>query len=115
MYGAAAERARMHRGPSGSSGERMTQPFSAFCDDFYVNMRLGSQLALPNARETLLHFFERVQKGFPNLTRFRKNDNQEYNLEEDRTGSGYRWVSLESRRLTAGHVNPASIEESLRL
>ncbi len=93
----------------------MTHPFSAFCDDFYVNMRLGSQLALPNQRDTLLHFFERVQKGFPNLTRFRKNDANEFNLEEDRTGGGYRWVSLEPRRLTSGHVNPSSIEEALKL
>jgi hypothetical protein len=93
----------------------MTHPFSAFCDDFYVNMRLGSQLTLPHNRETLLHFFERVQKGFPNLTRFRKNDANEFNLEEDRSGPGYRWLSLEPRRLTSGHVNPPSIEEALRL
>jgi hypothetical protein len=93
----------------------MTQPFSAYCDDFYINMRLGSQLALPNQRETLLHFFERVQKGFPNLTRFRKNDNNEFNLEEDRSGSGYRWISLEPRRLTSGHVNPADVEDALKL
>jgi hypothetical protein len=93
----------------------MTHPFSAFCDDFYVNMRLGSQLTLPHNRETLLHFFERVQKGFPNLTRFRKNDANEFNLEEDRNGPGYRWLSLEPRRLTSGHVNPPTIEEALRL
>jgi hypothetical protein len=93
----------------------MTQPFSAYCDDFYINMRLGSQLALPNQRETLLHFFERVQKGFPNLTRFRKNDSNEFNLEEDRSGSGYRWISLEPRRLTSGHVNPACVEDALKL
>ena len=93
----------------------MTHPYSAFCDDFYVNMRLGSQLTLPNGRETLLHFFERVQKGFPDLTRFRKSDSNEFNLEEDRNGPGYRWISLEPRRLTSGHVNPPTIEEALRL
>jgi hypothetical protein len=93
----------------------MTHPYSAFCDDFYINMRLGSQLTLPHNRETLLHFFERVQKGFPGLTRFRKNDANEFNLEEDRNGPGYRWLSLEPRRLTSGHVNPESIEEALRL
>jgi hypothetical protein len=93
----------------------MTHPYSAFCDDFYINMRLGSQLTLPHNRETLLHFFERVQKSFPGLTRFRKNDNNEFNLEEDRNGPGYRWLSLEPRRLTSGHVNPASVEEALRL
>jgi hypothetical protein len=92
----------------------MTHPYSAFCDDFYINMRLGSQLTLPHNRETLLHFFERVQKGFPGLTRFRKNDANEFNLEEDRNGPGYRWLSLEPRRLTSGHVNPPSVEEALR-
>ena len=43
----------------------MSNPFAAFCDDFYVNMRLGSQLNLPHQRETLLHFFERIQKRIP--------------------------------------------------
>jgi hypothetical protein len=94
----------------------MTHPYSTFCDDFYVNMRLGSQLALPHGRDTLLHFFERLGKAFPNLTRFRKNaDNNEYSLEEDRSSPSYRWISLEQRRLTSGHVNPAGIDEALRL
>ena len=52
----------------------MTNPYSAFCEDFYVNMRLGSQMNLPHNRETVLHFFERVQKEFPQMTRFRKAD-----------------------------------------
>jgi hypothetical protein len=93
----------------------MTNPFSAFCEDFYVNMRLGSQLNLPHNRETLLHLFERVQKSYPSMTRFRKNDNGEYNLEEDRGGHSYRWLSLEPKRLSTGHVNPTSIEEALKL
>lgn len=93
----------------------MSNPYAAFCEDFYVNMRLGSQLALPHSRETLLHFFERVQKAYPGMTRFRKNDNGEFNLEEDRSEAAYRWVSLESKRLSAGHVNPTSFEDALKL
>src|SRR5215475_6543265 len=93
----------------------MPNPFGAFCEDFYVNMRLGSQLNLPHNRETLLHFFERVQKQFPGLTRFRKNESNELNLEEDRSNESYRWVSIETKRISAGHVNPSSIEESLKL
>jgi hypothetical protein len=93
----------------------MSVPYSAFCEDFYVNMRLGSQLNLPHQRETVLHFFERVQKDFPRMTRFRKNDNGEYNIEEDRNSDSYRWMSLESRRLSSGFVNPPSIEEALKL
>src|SRR6185436_15251077 len=96
------------------SGDRMANPFGAFCEDFYINMRLGSQLNLPHNRETLLHFFERVQKQFPSMTRFRKNDNSEMNLEEDRGGESYRWVSVEQKRISSGHVNPPSIEESFK-
>jgi hypothetical protein len=93
----------------------MGNPYNAFCEDFYINMRLGSQLNLPHNRETILHFFEQVQKGFPGMTRFRKNDNGELNLEEDRSRDSYRWMSVETKRLSAGHVNPASIDEALKL
>jgi len=93
----------------------MSNPYSSFCEDFYVNLRLGSQLNLPHQRETLLHFFERIQKEFPSMTRFRKADNGEFNLEEDRSAQNYRWVCLESRRLSAGHVNPPTVEDALGL
>ncbi|HZZ43764.1 MAG TPA: hypothetical protein VFE58_12570 [Tepidisphaeraceae bacterium] len=93
----------------------MAVPYSSFCDDFYVNMRLGSQLQLPHQRETVLHFFERLQKDFPGMTRFRKADNGELSLEEDRSSNSYRWATLEQKRLSSGHVNPASIEDSLRV
>ena len=90
-------------------------PYSAFCDDFYVNMRLGSQLALPNGREQLLHYFERLGRDFPGMNRFRKTDAGEFNLEEDRANHAYRWASVEPKRLASGHVNPGSIEEALKL
>ena len=70
---------------------------------------------LPHNRETLLHFFERIQKSFPRMTRFRKNDNGELNLEEDRSGESYRWASIEAKRLSSGHVNPATVEDALKL
>ena len=93
-----------------------TQPFATYCDDFYVNMRLGSQLPLPHGRDTLLHFFDRLGKAYPTLTRFRKSsESNEYSLEEDRSAPSYRWISLEQKRLTSGHVNPASVEDGLRL
>ncbi len=90
-------------------------PYGAFCEDFYVNMRLGSQLTLPHNRETVLHLFERVQRAYPTMTRFRKSENGEYNLEEDRGSNAYRWISLEQKRLSSGHVNPSNFEESLNL
>lgn len=93
----------------------MSNPYSAFCQDFYVNMRLGSQMPLPHQRDTVLHFFEQIQKGFPGMTRFKKADNGELNLEEDRGKQSYRWMSLEAKRLTSGHVNPPSIAEAMKL
>jgi hypothetical protein len=93
----------------------MGNPFGAFCEDFYVNMRLGSQMNLPHNRDTILHFFERVQKQFPGMTRFRKTDSSDFNLEEDRSSESYRWLSVESKRISAGHVNPIDIDEALRM
>jgi len=93
----------------------MYLPFSSVCDDFYVNMRLSTQLPLPNNRETVLHFFERVQKRFPEMTRFRKHENGDLAIEESRDNDSYRWVTLESKRLCAGHVNPASLEDALKI
>ncbi len=93
----------------------MYMPFSSVCDDFYINMRLATQLNLPNNRETVLHFFERVQKRFPEMSRFRKHDNGDLAIEESRENESYRWLTLEARRLVAGHVNPESFEEALRL
>ena len=93
----------------------MYAPFASVCDDFYVNMRLATQLSLPHNRETVLHFFERVQRQFPEMSRFRKYDNGDLSIEENRDNDSYRWVTLESRRLCAGHVNPESLDESLKL
>src|SRR3954454_10805296 len=91
----------------------MSNPFGAFCEDFYINMRLGSQLTLPHNRETVLHYFERVQKEFPSMTRFRKCDNGDMSIEEDRNGASYRWLTLESKRIASGHVNPPSVDEAV--
>jgi hypothetical protein len=93
----------------------MSTPYSTFCDDFYINIRLGSQLALPHQRETLLHFFERIQKEIPTMVRFRKSEGGEFSLEEDRTSNAYRWISMEQRRLSCGHVNPRDLDAAMRL
>ena len=36
-------------------------PYSSLADDFYVNMNLATEIELPAQRETILHYFERVQ------------------------------------------------------
>lgn len=93
----------------------MTNPYASFCDDFYVNMRLGSQMTLPSGRDTVLHFFEQMRRAFPTMSRFRKGENNDISLEEDRLENAYRWVSLEPTRLSAGHVNPPSVEAASKL
>ncbi len=91
----------------------MSHSYASFCQDFYVNLRLSTQLNLPHTRETLLHFFERLQKEFPALLNFRKCDNGDFNLEEDRRTGVYRWVRLEAKRLVAGFVNPPTLDDAL--
>jgi hypothetical protein len=93
----------------------MSNAYSSLCQDFYVNMRVNSQLNLPHGRETVLHFFERVQKQYPSMGQFRRYDNGDLSLEEDRDNGSYRWTRLESRRLVAGHVNPPSLDDALSL
>jgi len=88
----------------------MSNPYASFCHDFYVNTRISTQLNLPHSRETVLHFFERIQKEYPSMTQFRKCDGAEFNLEEERRNGSYRWVRLEMRRLVSGYVNPPSHE-----
>jgi hypothetical protein len=85
-------------------------PYSSLCDDFYINMNLGTEMELPANRETILHFFERVQKTYPTMSNFYCRERGDFVLEEDKDQGTYRWCSVEPRRLCSGQVNPASIE-----
>jgi hypothetical protein len=69
-------------------------------------------MQLPNARETVLHFVESLQKSFPRMTHFYTRESGEYVLEEDKDLGSYRWVTLEARRLCSGFVNPPSLEDA---
>lgn len=85
-------------------------PYSALCDDFGVYVHLNTKMEMPSNRETVLHFFEGLQKTFPEMTDFDCRENGEYVLEEDREQGSYRWVTLETRRLCTGFVNPPALE-----
>jgi hypothetical protein len=87
--------------------------FSSLCDDFYINMNLGTEMELPANRETVLHFFERVQKTYPTMRNFYSRDRGDFILEEDKDQGSYRWCTIEPRRVCSGQVNPASVEEAL--
>lgn len=88
-------------------------PYSALCDDFYVNMNLCTEMELPTNRETVLHFFERIQKTYPTMRNFYCRDRGDFVLEEDKEQGCYRWCAIEPRRVSSGQVNPDSIEAAL--
>lgn len=85
-------------------------PYSSLCDDFGVYCYLNTKMELPAGRETILHFFDSVQKTFPQMTDFEVRENGEYALEEEHEQGSYRWLTLESRRLSSGFMNPPDLE-----
>lgn len=95
-------------------GRSRSSRYHAFCDDYYINMNLNTEMELPQSRETVLHFFEQVQKSYPKMRNFYSRERGEYVLEEDKDSGSYRWVSIEARRISSGYVNPPSVEEGLQ-
>jgi hypothetical protein len=87
-------------------------PYSSLCDDFGVYVYLNTKMELPTKRETVLHFFDSLQKTFPQMTDFECRESGEFVLEEDREQGSYRWVTLEPRRLCTGFVNPPELEDA---
>ena len=53
----------------------MATSYGLLCDDFYVNMILNTELELPTGRDTILHFFERIQRQFPAMNTFYQRGN----------------------------------------
>jgi len=89
----------------------MSNFYTSLCDDFYVDMYVNTELDLPTQRDTILAFFERLQKQFPTMGCFYRRKENECYLEEDRSLGQYRWVGLEADRIGSGMVNPANLED----
>ncbi len=87
--------------------------YSSLSDDFYVNMNLSTEMELPGNRESILHFFESLQKKYPTMRNFYCREKGDFILEEDKEPGHYRWCTVESRRLCSGHVNPPTVEGAL--
>ncbi len=87
--------------------------YGAYCDEFYVNMHLSTEMDLPQNREAILHFFEQIQKRFPRMANFSAREKGEFCLEEEKESGSYRWVSTETRRLCSGAVNPETLESAI--
>jgi hypothetical protein len=83
-------------------------------DDFYVNVHLNTEMELPNNRDTVLHFFEQMKKGFPELRNFYTRENGDLVLEGEKEQESHRWVAIEPRRLCSGQFNPEALDDSFR-
>jgi hypothetical protein len=87
--------------------------YSSVSDDFYVNMNLSTEMELPSGRETVLHFFERIQKKYSSMRKFYCREKRDFVLEEDKDRGQYRWATVEPHRVCSGQVNPPSIDSAL--
>ena len=85
-------------------------PYGSLCDDFGIYVYVNTKMELPSGRETVLHFFNSLQKTFPTMSDFECRGGNEYVLEEDREQGSYRWIGLEVKRFASGFVNPPSVE-----
>ncbi|MHC4981949.1 MAG: hypothetical protein ACYTF6_02130 [Planctomycetota bacterium] len=89
--------------------------YGSVADEFFVNLSLQTTLALPNTRETVLHFFEAVQKQFSSMTNFYQREGDRFVLEADREADTYMWLELQPHNLSAGYFNPPAIENAYEL
>jgi hypothetical protein len=72
-------------------------------------------MELKAARESVLHFFEQVRKRYPSMRNFYGREHNEHVLEENKELGHYRWAAVEKKRLSAGYVNPDSIDDAIGL
>ena len=71
-------------------------------------------MELPNNRDTVLHFFEQMRKGFPELRHFFKRENGDLALEGEKERESHRWLAIQPRRLCSGHLNPEALDDAFR-
>jgi hypothetical protein len=91
-------------------------PYSSIiCDDFTTYTYTNTKMELSPRRETVLSFFNSLQKMYPKMTEFEQRESGEFVLEEDREGGSQRWVALEPRRVVSCYFNPPSLEEADQL
>jgi hypothetical protein len=92
----------------------MATSFGALCTDFYVNQKLSLKMDLPTSRETVLDFFDRVRREFPQMDRFRRYEG-ELALESPEQSSQYSWLALRRTTIRSGWVNPETLEQAYKL
>ena len=81
-------------------------------DDFYVNVHLNTEMELPNNRDTVLHFFEQMKKGFPELRNFYTRENGDLVLEGEKEAG---LASLAGHRAAPALLGPLQPRGARRL
>lgn len=89
-------------------------PYSAYCDEYYANMYLHTEMKLPQNRESVLSFFEHVRRRYPEMANFSARPRSEFSLETEKVDGQFRWVTLEPRRLCSGALNPQSLDSAIQ-
>jgi len=89
--------------------------FGAICDEFTVATRLNLKLDLPTNRETVLHFFDRIRREFPDMDYLRRRSNEVLVLEQNPDQPSRMWVRLERACLRFGDINPPDMDRPRRL
>ncbi|MBT7171281.1 MAG: hypothetical protein HN909_05870 [Phycisphaerales bacterium] len=79
-------------------------------DDFFVNANIQTTLPLPDNRETVLQFFEAIQREFPTMTTFLRRESGEFVLEGDREERTYPWIEVHRERMCMGYFNPPDLD-----
>ena len=93
----------------------MSGYLGALCDDFFVSCRLYLRLDVALERETVLHFFDRMRKEYPGLTKLRRREGGGLVLEEDvDEAQGRRWIRLDPGSLRFGMYTPQTLEQVRR-
>ncbi|MEZ6091613.1 MAG: hypothetical protein R3C05_27080 [Pirellulaceae bacterium] len=87
--------------------------YDAFSDDYYVNMHLSTELDMPRERQSVMHFFEQIQRRYRTMQNFYSREKHEFVLEEDKESGQYAWASVEPRRISCGNVNPTNLDEAV--
>lgn len=90
----------------------MDNIYGSLCDEFYLEMYVNTELELPSQRDTILTFFERIQRQYPQMADFCRKEDGEYYLQQDRDSDQCRWVCLEGYRLSSGVVSPQKFEDA---
>ncbi len=87
-------------------------PYYSACDEFGLYLYLHTKLDLPNSAETVLHFFDTLNKRYPELTDLEQRETGEFILEEDNDNETHKAIVLDKRKVVSMIDNPQSIKEA---